>query len=97
MLNQQLRKDITKIVFRYLDPTKDKIFIFGSRAIGENRKFSDVDLGIISKRKIPYMLISDLEEAFEESDIPYKVEIVDFSTVSKRFKNLALKKIVSLN
>ena len=97
MLDKKFTNEMKKIVFRYLDSRKDKVFIFGSRALGDNRKFSDVDLGIISKRKIPYMLISDLEEALEESDIPYKVEIVDFSTVSKRFKNLALKKIVSLN
>lgn len=97
MLDQKTTSQIKKIIFNYLDRSKDKVFIFGSRAIGDNRKFSDIDLGIISKRKLPYMLISDLEEAFEESDLPYKVEVVDFSTVSKRFKELALKKIVSLN
>lgn len=94
---QKVQKEIKNIVFRYLDPKKDKVFIFGSRAIGDNRKFSDVDLGIISKRKLPSLLISDLEEALEESDIPYKVEVVDFSTVTKQFKNLALKKIITLN
>ena len=97
MLIPKVQKEIKNIVFRYLDSKKDKVFIFGSRAIGDNRKFSDVDLGIESKRKIPSNLVADLKEALEESDIPYTVDIVDFSSVTKRFKNLALRKIIPLN
>ncbi len=35
-----------------------------------------------------------LREHIEEMNIPYKVEIVDFSTVSEGFKKMALKEAV---
>jgi len=41
--------------------------------------------------------LAEIESAFEESDIPYKIEVVDFSLVSERFKKIALQKIISLN
>src|SRR3990167_8464108 len=97
MLDKKFTKEIKKIVFRYLDPRKDRVFIFGSRAIGDNRKFSDVDLGVESKRKIPSLLIEDLKEELEESDIPFTGDVVDFSSVTKRFKNVAKQKVIFLN
>ena len=97
MFDQKLKKEIKKIVFRYLDPSKDKIFVFGSRAIGDNRKFSDVDIGIESRRKISSDTVEDIKEAFEESNLPYTVDVVNFSSVTKRFKNVAKQKIIYLN
>lgn len=88
---------IKKITFRFLDPKDFKVFIFGSRALGTNRKFSDIDLGIESEKEIPVGLKFEMEEAFENSDLPYKVDIVDFSKVSEDFKNIAKKKVIDLN
>ncbi|OGK22155.1 hypothetical protein A2866_06775 [Candidatus Roizmanbacteria bacterium RIFCSPHIGHO2_01_FULL_39_8] len=97
MLDQKTTREIKKIVFHYLDPKRDKIFIFGSRAIGEHRKFSDIDLGIESKRKIPALIIEDLKEALEESDIPFTIDVVNFTEVSSRFRSVAKQKIIYLN
>jgi len=37
-----------------------------------------------------------IDEAFEESDLPFKVDIVDFSLVSDKFRKTALSKIKEL-
>lgn len=97
MLNETTIFEIKKIIFKFLDPRKDKVFIFGSRATGNGRKFSDIDIGVKSEKKIESGLMSDIEEAFEESNIPYTIDIVDFSTISKTFENVAMKKIFKLN
>ncbi len=97
MLDEVTIAEIKKIIFQFLNPKKDKVFIFGSRAIGNGRKFSDIDIGIKSSREIDLLLLSDLQEAFEESDIPYTVDVVDFSQVSDRFRELAKQKIINLN
>lgn len=97
MLDKKTLSQIKKIIFQYLDYKKDKVFIFGSRAIGKSAKFSDIDIGIESKRKIPSHTLSEIKEEFEQSDIPYIVEVVDFSSVSTRFNKVAKQKIVSLN
>ena len=76
-----LKNEVKKIVFKYIDPKGVKVFIFGSRVSGTNVKFSDIDLGFESDKKIPYNLIMDIEDDFENSNIPYSVDIVDFSKV----------------
>ena len=97
MLDTVTIAEIKKILFKFLDHQKDRVFIFGSRAIGGARKFSDIDIGVKSEKQIDSLLLSDIEEAFEESDIPYTVDVVDFSQVSDKFKELAEQKIINLN
>lgn len=94
MLDKHLINQLKKIIFCYLDPEKYKVFIFGSWAVGSARKFSDIDIGIKGKEPIPK---AEIEEAFEKSDIPYLVEIVNFNHISERFKKIANRKIISLN
>ena len=97
MLDEKTTAIVKKILFQFLDPQKDKAFIFGSWAVGNARKFSDIDIGIQSSRQIPNGMLSDLEEAFEESNLPYIVEVVDFNTVSEKFKTIASQKVIHLN
>ena len=79
-----------------LDELKDKqvkIFLFGSRARSDNYKASDVDIGVIPYDKLDSINLSLLKERIHNSNIPYKVEIVNFNEVSEDFKNEALKDI----
>lgn len=97
MIDENYLKKIQKIIFNFLDPKEIQAFIYGSRALGFAHRYSDIDIGIIGKKKIPANILSQIDEMLEESDLPYIVEVVDFSNVSKEFKNLALKKIIPLN
>ena len=97
MLDEKTINEIKKIIFKYVDGQKDKVFIFWSRATGDGRKFSDVDIGIKSTRELKGEILINIKDACEESNIPYNIDIVDFSNVSKEFSNLALKKIIKLN
>lgn len=94
MLDNQILEKVKKTIFGYLDPKKHKAFIFGSWVMGKAQKFSDIDIGIEGKEPIPRL---ELEEAFEESDLPYLVEIVNFNRVSAKFKKVAKQKIIPLN
>ena len=48
MLDQKTISEIKRIVFQFLNRKTDKVFLFGSRAMGNGRKFSDIDIGINS-------------------------------------------------
>jgi len=87
---------IKQIVNQYIDPKKNKAFIFGSRAKQNNIRFSDYDLGL-SGQEIDSETYFELQAAFEESNLPYKVDIVDFNKVSKKFQDIAEEKIIPLN
>lgn len=93
---EKAEKEIKDIIFRFLDPKKYQVFIFGSRVTGKAKKFSDYDVGIFGKKPIPWRILAAIEEALEESDLPYRVDVVDFSLVTSNFKKIALSKIKKL-
>jgi len=89
---------------KYLDILKQKVvefmkdedvqvILFGSRAKQSDTRVSvsDVDIGIIPGNSFDRRKLVFLREYLEESTIPYKVEVVDFSMVSEEFRRLALK------
>lgn len=89
-------KEIKKIIFRFLDSKRYQVFVFGSRATGKAEKYSDYDIGIIGKKPVQWSVLAKIDDALEESDLPYKVDVVDFSLVSDDFKKVALSKIKKL-
>jgi predicted nucleotidyltransferase len=67
-------------------PENAKVFILGSRATGTRLKpFSDLDIALDLGKPLESVLKYALQEAFEESDLPYRVDILDLQTVSKSF------------
>ena len=80
-------KIVLKILNQYL-AQKTIIWVFGSRAKNTAKKYSDLDLAIDAGKPLPIKLIVDLEFAFEESDLPYKVDIVDWVSADEQFKKI---------
>ena len=72
-----------------------EVWVFGSRAKWRAREFSDLDLAIISDTPVSLDVRSTLSEAFSESDLPWKVDVVDWATTSDSFRKIiAQKKVV---
>ena len=59
--------------------------VFGSRIKGKAKPYSDIDIALVGPTKIGLRIKSQLRYAFEESDLPYRVDIVDWKTLSKDF------------
>lgn len=91
-----IEKEIKKIVFKFLDSKDHQLFVFGSRATGTAAKFSDYDIGILGKRSLSFESLALIKEALEDSDLPVRADIVDFSLVSPEFKKTALAKVKQL-
>ena len=62
------------------------VWVFGSRATGKAKQYSDLDLCIKANQAMGLDLMSVLAEDFSESDLPWKVDIVDWWCVSDSFK-----------
>ena len=90
MENRYLEK-LKKLTLATLNGEKVKIILFGSRGRLDNHPTSDVDIGLIPQGTLNKRKIISLKEKIEALNIPYKVELVDFSTVSPDFKKEALK------
>jgi len=61
---------------------------FGSRVSGTAKEYSDLDLAIIGEEKLPRRVKMLLREAFEESDLPFRVDIVDYNAISDSFRSI---------
>ncbi|MFH1318174.1 MAG: nucleotidyltransferase domain-containing protein [Candidatus Omnitrophota bacterium] len=61
---------------------------FGSRVNGTAKEYSDLDLVIVGKEKLPKKTLYILREEFQESDLPFRVEIMDWQTISDEFKKI---------
>lgn len=64
------------------------VWVFGSRANWKAKEFSDLDLAIISDQPLSLDISASLSEDFSNSDLPYKVDIVDWATTSESFRKI---------
>ena len=70
--------DLREFLREYFKSRSVEIYLFGSRARGDNSEFSDVDLAVIAKESVEDDLVV-LKEIIENSNLPYKVDLVDVS------------------
>lgn len=61
---------------------------FGSRVTGTTKKHSDLDLAVVAEKQLPSAVLSLLKVDFEESDLPFRVDVLDWQVISKKFQAL---------
>lgn len=61
---------------------------FGSRVTGKAKDYSDLDLALIGPRLLTIDTIGRIHEAFEESDLPIRVDILDWHALSPSFRKV---------
>ena len=67
-----------------------KVWVFGSRACGAAKRSSDLDLALEGPAKLDRKLLAALENAFEDSDLPYTVDLVDLKAIGGAFEQIVL-------
>ncbi len=67
-------------VFRQF-PTVEKVIIYGSRAKGNYRKGSDIDLTLLGK-ELDQQLCSDIADALDDLLLPYMIDLSVFSLLN---------------
>lgn len=82
---------IIKIIREIIPDPQLKIILYGSRARGDARATSDYDIAIDLSEKIPDRFISRIKEKLENSDIPYKVDIVDLNGIAEELKQRIIR------
>ncbi|SMP13957.1 hypothetical protein SAMN06265339_1209 [Desulfurobacterium pacificum] len=85
-------EDLKRFLIEFFEGEEVGIFLFGSRARGDNSSFSDVDIAFLSSKDISDKLTL-LREFIEESNFPYKVDLVDLSRANK-LKDIVLRESI---
>lgn len=86
-LSDRDTETVSAILRQYL-PCGVTVHVFGSRASGHVKPWSDLDLVFEAASPLPLSITAALAEAFEESQLPWNVDIVDRKTVSEPFGRL---------
>ena len=71
-------------------------FLFGSRATGRAKKYSDVDIALMPVQPLNWLVLADLREAFETSNLPVTVDVIDWSAASPGFRAAVEPQLVAL-
>lgn len=62
-----------------------RAWAYGSRVQGRAKRFSDLDLAVKAEKELGLTEIFTLKDAFSESDLPIKVDLLDLHCVSPEF------------
>ena len=81
-----------QIVQKILSKYPYQFYAYGSRAKGTAHKFSDLDL--CYQEEIPWNILSHIQEDLEESDLPFKVDLVAWKHMSSDFQELIKSNLV---
>ena len=65
-----------------------KVLAFGSRATWTAKDYSDLDLAIMGDEPLSLGATSALAEGFGESDLPFKVDVVDWAKINENFRDI---------
>lgn len=73
-----------------------EVWAFGSRARHTAKKYSDLDLAVITQQPLPMDVYAGLREDFSESDLPWRVDVLDWATTSEAFRKIIARDRVVL-
>ena len=62
------------------------VYAFGSRVNGRAKRHSDLDLALLAEDPLHWLQLARLREAFEASNLPVRVDVVDWAACTAQFK-----------
>ena len=79
---------IIQNILRARLPQSAGVWVFGSRAKQNAKRFSDLDLAVNTGSALSLHELAQLTSDFEASDLPYKIDVVNMCSISPAFKRL---------
>ena len=73
-----------------------EVWAFGSRVQGRAKPYSDLDLAVMGEQPLSLTVLAALADDFAESDLPIRVDIVDWATTKDNFRQIIGKNKVVL-
>ena len=68
-----------------------EVRVFGSRFNGTAKPYSDLDLAVVGQNTLDWRILAELKEAFQESELPFRVDLLDWNAISDEFRKVIEK------
>ena len=88
-LNAQDWCEVKRILAQYVGDYT--VWVFGSRVSGTAKNYSDLDIVIVADRPLTIEFMAMINDAFDESDLTIRVDVVDWAATSTSFRDIILK------
>ena len=82
---------LRRVLLERLHDVTAKIYLFGSRAEGRARPFSDVDIGIAHDGSVTPAQLSALRDVLDDMNILLTVDLVDLQQASPEFRQRVMR------
>lgn len=88
---------IINILQKNIPEESANFFVFGSRAKGTNKEYSDIDIAVkIPNKKLSADVLGKILLEFSDSTLPYEVDVIDLNSIDEKFFNLIKDSLVEL-
>ncbi len=84
---------IVRDILRRRVPERE-VAAFGSRATRTARQYSDLDLAVLGEEPISPSVSAALTDDFVESDLPFKVDVIDWARLKESFRDIIRRDLV---
>ena len=91
-LQPEYRAMVDSLLARYFPDCE--VRAYGSRVKGDAAKYSDLDISIVGSTKLDRTQLMELRNAFDESDLPIRVDVHDWHNTSPEFRKIIEERYV---
>ena len=70
--------------------------VFGSRVSGKAKPYSDLDVALVGPARLDIARLGRLREALQESDLPIRVDVLDWYAISESFRRVIEKEFETM-
>jgi len=91
----QDRAEVLRRLAPLLHACGGRLLLFGSRARGDARPASDIDLAVHATDPIPAHWLASARESLEDSAVPFRIDLLDYATLSSEMRQAIDKEAVA--
>ncbi len=93
-LRHSWSQSVLEILKRHVP--RAEVRAFGSRVAGTAKSYSDLELAVVGEQPLSRTVLGELQEEFQESDLPIRVDIVDWHTLDAGFQAVIARQYLVL-
>jgi len=81
------REELLRVLGPFLSRHNLRLQLFGSRARGDARPASDIDLALIGTQPLPRDELAQVRQSIEDCNVPFRVDLLDYAASSPVMKS----------